>query len=233
MRLKADLHMHTTYSDGVADPLSMIMASIEKGLSVISITDHDTFEGSRAAMRIVKDKGLDVVVIPGNEVRVKYMGRVFDVLILCPSIPQEEPPRDALRLYDYAKKHSCLYVPAHPFDVRRYGAGDLIYDLKMDALEIWNARAPTGANKQAITVAKELGVVGLANSDAHDVDMVGAAHNVIEVEEDPTPEDVLESIVKGRVKPVFGKVSIQQYGKYVTKKLLRKISKMSFYEKID
>ncbi len=224
--------MHTTYSDGVADPLSMIVASMERGMSVISITDHDTFEGSKAAIRIVKDKGLDIIVIPGNEVRVKYMGRVFDVLILCPTIPPEEPPRDALRLYDYSKKYSCLYVPAHPFDVRRYGAGDVVYDLRMDALEVWNARASTSANKQAVAVAKELGLVGLANSDAHDVDMVGAAYNLIEVEE-LTVDDVLDSITKGKVKPVYGKVTIQQYGKYVTKKLLKKLSKMSFYEKID
>ncbi len=227
------MHMHTTYSDGVASPLNMIEASIEKGLSIISITDHDTFEGSKVAMRIAKDKGLDIVIIPGNEVRVKYMGRVFDVLVLCPEIPPEEPPRDALKLYDYTRKHSCLYVPAHPFDVRRYGAGDLIYDLKMDALEIWNARASTNANKQAVAVAKELGLVGLANSDAHDTDMVGAAHNIIEVESDPEPAEVLDAIVKGKVKPIYGKVTIQQYGKYVTKKILRKIGKMSFYEKTD
>jgi len=43
--MKADLHIHTTASDGRLSPVSIIKAAIEAGLSHIAITDHDTVDG--------------------------------------------------------------------------------------------------------------------------------------------------------------------------------------------
>lgn len=39
---KADLHLHTLYSDGRHAPLEIVQAAIGRNLSAISITDHDT-----------------------------------------------------------------------------------------------------------------------------------------------------------------------------------------------
>ncbi len=218
--LRADLHVHSTYSDGL-DPVDAVLASaLDKGLNVISISDHNTFKGSLAASRIIKDKGMDLVLVFGNEVRANYMGRLIDVLVLCPEYPGEDWPRDALRLYDWAEKKGCLYVPAHPFDERRYGCGELIYDLDVHAIEVWNARAPKGLNEEALKAAKLLGKPGIANSDAHEAEQVGLAHSLIEAE--PDPSAVLEAILRGRVNIVRGSVSALGYLKYVKRKLLSK-----------
>ncbi len=45
-RVFADLHTHSTCSDGVLDCAEMLAAAREGGLSVLAVTDHDTMEGA-------------------------------------------------------------------------------------------------------------------------------------------------------------------------------------------
>jgi len=62
---KADLHLHTTFSDGALSPSELIERARQAGLTTISITDHDHTgaldEGAAAAAR------QGIVVIPGVE----------------------------------------------------------------------------------------------------------------------------------------------------------------------
>ena len=49
---KADIHIHTTYSDGLMTPEAVVeYAATETDLKVIAISDHDTIEGAMAARR--------------------------------------------------------------------------------------------------------------------------------------------------------------------------------------
>lgn len=61
----ADLHLHTTASDGTLTPRQMVQAAKEVGLSVIAITDHDTVSGLAEALEAGQE--LDIEVIPGIE----------------------------------------------------------------------------------------------------------------------------------------------------------------------
>jgi len=47
-----DLHIHTTASDGVNSPEKIMEMASDLSLEAISITDHDTLEGSRQAQKI-------------------------------------------------------------------------------------------------------------------------------------------------------------------------------------
>ncbi|WP_456481837.1 PHP domain-containing protein [Methanopyrus sp.] len=40
MRLRADLHTHTVYSDGHGTPLENVLAAEERGLETVALTDH-------------------------------------------------------------------------------------------------------------------------------------------------------------------------------------------------
>ncbi|NLC32726.1 MAG: PHP domain-containing protein, partial [Clostridiales bacterium] len=40
-----DLHIHTTASDGSLTPSQVVRKAAERGLNIISITDHDTLSG--------------------------------------------------------------------------------------------------------------------------------------------------------------------------------------------
>src|SRR6266849_4549971 len=64
---RADLHMHTTASDGWPEPRELVDQARSSGLSVIAVTDHDTIEGAlRAADYAARLTRLDVVI--GEEV---------------------------------------------------------------------------------------------------------------------------------------------------------------------
>nr|HID60197.1 phosphatase [Desulfobacterales bacterium] len=49
LRQTVDLHIHSNASDGTFSPLEILELARNAGLKAISITDHDTIEGSRCA----------------------------------------------------------------------------------------------------------------------------------------------------------------------------------------
>src|SRR5215813_6873123 len=42
---RADLHLHTTHSDGLYTPAQVVELAVRSGLRAVAITDHDTLEG--------------------------------------------------------------------------------------------------------------------------------------------------------------------------------------------
>jgi len=48
---RIDLHIHSTASDGSLSPSEILNRARDLNLKAIAITDHDTVEGSRAALR--------------------------------------------------------------------------------------------------------------------------------------------------------------------------------------
>ena len=44
-----DLHTHSSISDGTDSPTRLVMRAAGVGLDVISLTDHDTFDGLEEA----------------------------------------------------------------------------------------------------------------------------------------------------------------------------------------
>ncbi len=72
---KVDLHTHSTASDGSLNPSELVLLAKKKGISILSITDHDTVSGVREALDVGKELG--VTVIPGIEVTAdtSFLGR--------------------------------------------------------------------------------------------------------------------------------------------------------------
>jgi predicted metal-dependent phosphoesterase TrpH len=65
--MKADLHLHTTASDGMLEPQEVVDRASGLGLEVIAITDHDSVSGIPAALEQASNfPGL--LVIPGVEI---------------------------------------------------------------------------------------------------------------------------------------------------------------------
>lgn len=63
---KADLHIHTTCSDGKMSPVEAVQLAKEKNLRSLSITDHDTCKAYFEAIDTAKE--LDIELIPGVEI---------------------------------------------------------------------------------------------------------------------------------------------------------------------
>lgn len=60
--MKCDLHIHSTFSDGIFSPQKLIDMAKLKKLDCIAITDHDTFAGVRQASEYAKQVGIGYVV---------------------------------------------------------------------------------------------------------------------------------------------------------------------------
>ncbi|MFC5471904.1 PHP domain-containing protein [Cohnella suwonensis] len=75
---KADLHTHTTASDGSHSPSDNVRMAKEAGLAAIAITDHDTIAGVGEAIEAGKRYG--IVVVPGIELSTVANGRDIHVL---------------------------------------------------------------------------------------------------------------------------------------------------------
>lgn len=74
----ADLHTHTTASDGMQSPAENVRLAKAAGLSAIAITDHDTVAGVAEAM--LEGERLGIAVVPGVEVSTVANGTDIHIL---------------------------------------------------------------------------------------------------------------------------------------------------------
>ncbi len=76
--MRADLHMHTTESDGLLSREALFAYAKEKGLDLISITDHDTCKHVEDNRRLAKK--YNIHYIPGIELSTLYDNKNVHVL---------------------------------------------------------------------------------------------------------------------------------------------------------
>lgn len=73
---RADLHIHTTVSDGEYEPCQVVEIAVRLGLSAVGITDHDTM----AAIAPARTAAKNVEVISGVEITAEESGREVHLL---------------------------------------------------------------------------------------------------------------------------------------------------------
>ncbi|MCP4360891.1 MAG: PHP domain-containing protein [Chloroflexi bacterium] len=71
----ADLHNHTTASDGEYSPTELVNAAQALGLQALGVTDHDTLNGLNEALAAGETAGIQVV--PGVEVSLRFRRPYF------------------------------------------------------------------------------------------------------------------------------------------------------------
>ncbi|MCX8184498.1 MAG: CehA/McbA family metallohydrolase [Sulfolobales archaeon] len=204
--IKADLHVHSYVSDGEMDPRDIVRLAKRKGLSAISITDHNTFLGSYVALKKGFEEG--VVLVPGAEFRTEH----GDILVLCGSLPIDSALELKLRnrgleyiklssLLELAARENCVTVAVHPFAVSREGCGRLFELKHLNCVEVYNSSSDTVTNLYTIHTAsfKDCKTAG---SDAHIPELVGSAYTLVEIK-DLNAEEIVEGIRKSRVKPHY------------------------------
>ncbi len=228
---KADLHMHSTYSDGIGT-IEQILDHVQNktNLDVIALTDHDVIEGSLRT-RDLWEKGnyrFDYVV--GEEVSTKE-GHLLGLFIekLVPQGLSME------RSIDLIHEQGGLAIIAHPLHpLFRHSCSrevmDRIHanqDVWFDGVETWNASfCGIYANKQAMRVNR--GVYGLpevGNSDAHTLNGIGRGRTWFEGK---NAQDVRASIEAGLSAPGGSLWDVQDYlhwAKYRVSKEGRQMSR--------
>src|SRR6266849_1801830 len=176
---RADLHMHTTASDGWPTPQELVdHASRRASLNVIAVTDHDTIEGAlRARDHAAKRARLHVIV--GEEVSSRD-GHIVALYLERRIRPGMSAAATVHAIHD----QGGLAVAVHPFwrTQRRsptgpvHGVGWLAAELDFDAIEVENATPGFYFfNQLARRLNLGLGAAEVGGSDAHIVDALGRA----------------------------------------------------------
>ncbi len=75
--LRADLHSHSSVSDGTEPPAAVVSRAAAAGLDVIALTDHDTVAGHRAAGRALPP---GMTLLPGAELSCRIEGHSVHLL---------------------------------------------------------------------------------------------------------------------------------------------------------
>jgi len=76
--LNADLHCHSTVSDGTLPPEQLARRAKDHGVALWSLTDHDEVSGQHRAAAAARAVGLDY--LSGVEISVSYAGQTIHVV---------------------------------------------------------------------------------------------------------------------------------------------------------
>lgn len=159
-----DLHLHSHHSfDSKTKMESILQSAKSHGLHAISVTDHDTLEGSLEAQRMAPE---GVLVVPGMEIT----SEVGDIIALFIQKPIHAVDLEGI-VKEVREQDGLLYLP-HPFRGRRSISLDLIQN--MDVFEVYNGRSQ-GINynddafgdREIVQFAQEYQLTGMGGSDAH------------------------------------------------------------------
>jgi len=78
--MRADLHVHSSASDGTEPPAEVMRRAARAGLDVVALTDHDTVAGHAEARRALTGPLASLILLPGMELSCRLDGRSAHLL---------------------------------------------------------------------------------------------------------------------------------------------------------
>jgi predicted metal-dependent phosphoesterase TrpH len=227
----ADLHMHTTASDGTLSPQALVNAVLlyqhnmmEPVLRVIAVTDHDTLAGAWTALefRNALHAEADLEIIPGAEIS------SADGHIIALNIRKNIAKRlSAAATIDAIHDQGGLAIAAHPYAYIPFikklkklkGVKGLIADpvvgRALDAIEVCNANPTEVLNNHFARWVNRshLKRPEVGGSDSHFLSAVARAGTVFPGR---TADDLMRAIREGTTRAVgsvYGPLSLYQYAR--------------------
>ena len=181
--MEIDVHMHSLYSpDSRSKPELMVKQAIAIGLGAIAVTDHDTWEGGRAAAKLA---GNDTLIIPGAELKTEK-GDLLSLFV-----------DEAITASTFARKVDEIHAKGGVAIVPHPGVSPRITRLELsmvDGYESFNAILSASSNRRSVEKASGLGKPGFGSSDAHLVREIGNGRT--EVADCETLADLREVVLK-------------------------------------
>ena len=168
---RADLHLHTTCSDGKPTPEELARRLARTSLAVAAVTDHDTVEGALLVEEALAGTGPEIVI--GSEVSSR------DGHVLALFVTRDIPPgMSAEATIDAIHEQGGLAVAAHPYSLAE-GVGDLAARLPFDGVEILNGSPLMEmSNARAVARLARTSAALLGGSDAHVASAAGQVHTL-------------------------------------------------------
>jgi hypothetical protein len=178
-----DLHLHTDYysSCSAISPEELVRQAVALKLDGIAVTEHgirwpdDKFDFLR---RLAEPHGL--VLIDAQEVQTyspkNGMEGEFLVFGAKKSLGSDF---SAKALVERVHGEGGILIAAHPYKWSRfgkdryYGAGDRVYELDLDGIELFHPDHDEAAIAKVRQAMEKLGLPGTGGSDAHQVHEIG------------------------------------------------------------
>lgn len=201
---RADLHMHSIYSDGLGTIQQVLQyAQTQTNLDVIALTDHDVIDGALRARDLWAKGNYRFDFIVGEEVSTKS-GHLLALFI-----EKRIPPRLSMEeSIDLIHAQGGLAIVAHPLNqIFRHSCPRSVLDrikasesVWLDGIETWNASfCGIYANRVAMQSNRDYyGWSELGNSDAHTLRAIGSGCTWFS---GTTAQDVREAIEQGETAP--------------------------------
>jgi predicted metal-dependent phosphoesterase TrpH len=176
---KADMHLHTLYSDGTAS-VQAILDHVERrtDLDLVAITDHERIDGALRAREVHAAGDYSFEVVVGEEITTRR-GHVL-ALFVEERIPALRPlPETLERIHD----QGGIAIAAHPMApltpslgrrslLSAHRASDPRH--RLDAIELMNPSAAGRARRETRGRLNDaLNLAALGNSDAHVLEGIG------------------------------------------------------------
>jgi predicted metal-dependent phosphoesterase TrpH len=174
---RADLHVHSHWSDGRDAPEELVIAAAGR-VDVLAVTDHDEIAGALDAREFAQARpelGVDVIV--GEEVST-LNGHVL-ALFIGERVP---PGLSAERTLELIHGQGGLAVAPHPLHPIRYarrghpGVAEILHGLAFDGVEVVNNTGPLSCfyDARALVANDRWRLPVCGGSDAHDARYVGS-----------------------------------------------------------
>ena len=191
--LKADFHIHTTYSMDCELSLEDIIARcLETEIDCVTIADHGTIEG---ALKMKELAPFPVII--AEEILTPY-GEIMG-MFLKEAVPSGLSLEESVSLI---KAQDALLALPHPFDPLRGFRLDSkrLEELaeQIDIIEVFNARSPfLWASTKARNFARKHNKPGIAGSDAHTLNEIGSTF--VEIPEFNGKDDFLQALKESTI----------------------------------
>lgn len=201
---KADLHIHSTYSDGIPTIEQILThTQLHTDLDVIAITDHNVIDSSLRARDLWAKGSYRFDFIVGEEISTN------EGHLLALFIERHIPPHLSMeRSIELIHEQEGLAIVAHPLNPLfriscQRDVLDRIYankDLWLDGIETWNAGlCGIYANRVAMRANRQFyGWSEVGSSDAHTLNAIGRACTLFQ---GSTASDVRTAIHSGLSTP--------------------------------
>ena len=183
---KADLHIHSNYSDGINKPEHILKVAFQHGLNIIAITDHNTLDGALKVKELSLTKDTpEVAVIIGEEIS-STAGHICG-LFLSHVIPRDLEPDETVR---HIHDQGGIAIVAHPLasmpkSLNLEALDHLVnHDnptCRPDAIEVLNGFPwQIKRHSQLLSLNNEFGLAVTAGSDSHGPSSIGCAYTRFE-----------------------------------------------------
>ncbi len=208
-RGKADLHIHTSFSDGMASARELLdHVETETDLDVIAVTDHDDVRGALKAREIWARGNYRFELVTGAELTT-IEGHLLALFVDEP-LPNLCHFEEALEAIDRRGGVAIAPHPMNPF-TRSLGARELRRAEGLHGIEAASCSPGSAMRRtKALALNRELGLAEVGGSDAHFLDFIGGAYTTFQ---GSTASELKSAILSGMTAARQGRrPSLRQIG---------------------